>query len=99
MYNSESLESMLNEIIDRRVKNILKQKGYEVPYEGVVRSITQAEENTDSYTQSVEVFVVGYDVTVQLRNLSGEMLTEGDRVRIYTSSGNLANGYIGIKCN
>ena len=99
MYNSESLEYMLNEIIDKRVKAILKQKGYEAPYIGEVLNIEQADENTDPYAQYVSVFVVGYDVEVRLRNLSGEILSEGDRVKIYTSNGNLANGYVGIKCN
>lgn len=99
MYGDQALEKMLNEIIDRRVKSILKDKGFETPYEGRVESIEQPEENTDPYTQYVDVFIVGYDTTVQLRNLSGELLIVGDRVRVYANNANLSNGYVGIKCN
>ena len=99
MYNSESLEEMLNEIIDRRIKNVLKQQGFEAPYEGEILSVNEAEGNIDPYSQYVDVSVVGYDVVVSLRNLTGELLYVNDRVRIYANNNNLSNGYVGIKCN
>ena len=99
MNSSQELESMLKEIIDKRIKSVLKDKGFETPYEGVVETIEEVAENTDPYAQYVNVFVVGYNTVVYLRNLSGELLIPGNRVRIYTNNGNLANGYIGIKCN
>ena len=99
MYSDQALEAMFSEIIDRRIKSILKDKGFETPYEGRVESIEQPEENIDPYAQYVDVFIVGYDTTVQLRNLSGELLGVGDRVRVYANNSNLSNGYIGIKCN
>lgn len=107
MYSNQALEEILKEVIDRRIKSILKDKGFETPYEGRVDSVEDVNGNidtdgttiTDPYTQYANVFVVGYDVTVKLRNLSGELLVSGDRVRIYTTNSNLANGYVGIKCN
>jgi hypothetical protein len=99
MYNSEHLESILSEIIDKRVKRILKDKGYETPYEGRVLAIEQSDDNSDPYAQYAEVDVIGYDTTVYLRNITGELLVRNDKVRIYANNGNLSNGYIGIKCN
>ena len=96
---NKELENMLNEIIDKRIKLILKDKNYEVPYDGRVDSIEESDDNTDPYSQFANVIVVGYDTGVYLRNLTGELLAVDDRVRIYASNGNLANGYIGIKCN
>ena len=99
MYSDQALEAMFNEIIDRRIKAILKQKGFETPYEGRVDSVEEETENTDPYAQYADVSIVGYDVVVRLRNLSGELLVPGNRVRVYTNNANLSNGYIGIKCN
>lgn len=107
MYNDKALEVMLNEVIDRRIKSILKDKGFETPYEGRVESIEDVDGNidtdgtaiTDPYAQYAQVFIAGYDVVVRLRNLSGELLATRNRVRVYTNNSNLANGYIGIKCN
>lgn len=103
MFSNQALETMLVELIDKRIKNTLKDKGLEVPYDGTVESIEDSEGNinpdiTDPYSQFANVSVTGYNTTVRLRNLSGEILTDGSKVRIYTNNGNLANGYIGIKC-
>lgn len=98
MYSNQALEEMLNEIIDKKVKNILKGKGLETPYEGRVEYVSQTEGNTDPYAQNADVNIIGYNTTVRLRNLSGEMLYQGNRVRVYATNSNLANGYIGIKC-
>lgn len=93
------IENVLNELIEKRIKAILKQKGVETPYEGRVDSVEEETENTDPYAQYADVSIVGYNVVVRLRNLSGELLVPGNRVRVYTSNANLSNGYIGIKCN
>lgn len=99
MYSNQALEEMLKEIIDKRIKSAFKDRGIEIPYDGQVQSVEEESENTDPYAQYVNVLVVGYNMVVRLRNLSGELLSQGDRVRIYTNNGNLSNGYIGIKCN
>ena len=97
--DSREFETMLNEIIDRKVKSILKGKNYEVPYDGYVESVVEDEENANPYSQYAYIIVAGYEnITLYLKNLTGEMLSVGDRVKIYTSDGNLSNGYIGIKC-
>ena len=99
MFSNQALESMLKEIIDREIKNTLKDKGFETPYEGRVESVSPSlEDCTDPYKQRASVFIIGYDTTVNLQNKTGEKLTAGNKVRVYTTNGNLANGYIGIKC-
>ena len=99
MYGNEELELIINEIVDKKVKAILKEKNYETPYNCKVVIVEENDDNTDPYSQYAVVRVIGYNTSVRLRNLSGELLVEGDNVRAYANSSNLSNGYIGVKYN
>ena len=99
MDKNKELKDMLSEIIQQEIRAALKDKNIETPYDGYVVVVEEADDNTNPYAQQVTVNVVGYDTMVTLRNLSGELLNEYDRVRIYATNGNLSNGYIGVKCS
>lgn len=99
MINNTGLEDVIGEIIDRKIKAAFKEKNYEASYDGIVDSVDEAENNNDPYSQRAEIIIPGYNAGVYLRNLSGELLSVGDHVKIYARENNLSNGYIGIKCN
>ncbi len=99
MTMGKELEDIMEEIIDRKIRAVLKEKNYETPYDGVIDAIDEPDNNSDPYAQRAAVIVPGYETSVYLRNLSGELLSANDHVKIYTAGNNLSNGYIGIKCN
>lgn len=90
------LKLAIQDTIKKTIKELFNGYGIEKMYDCTVVS---ADETQDPYTQNVAVTIAGDTSIIDgLRNLSGEILSIGDHVRVYAARGNISNGYIGVKC-
>lgn len=84
----EALYSAMEKIIEKKVYEIIDRLGIEASDFGTVSRL-------DNSTTSV--MLSSGEVVNNLLNASGEVLSVGDKVKIFGSRKNMSNRYIGIK--
>lgn len=95
----EKLLSGLDKIIEKKVYAVLDLMGFEASDYAVVKNLSGTTTDTDgNITAVTKADVKIGETTVQgLLNKTGEILSVGDKVKIYGSQSNLSNRYIGLK--
>lgn len=95
----DKILSGLDKIIEKKIYEILDQRGVEYSDYGTVSAITESETDDAGNITAVkraDVLVDGSTVA-GLLNKTGDILEVGDNVKVYGSRSNLANRYIGLK--
>ena len=95
----EKLLSGLDKIIEKKVYAVLDLMGFEASDYAVVKNLSDTTTDTGgNITTVTKADVKIGETTVQgLLNKTGEILSVGDKVKIYGSRSNLSNRYIGLK--
>ena len=99
---ADSLIGLIRKIVREEVQTALKNTNADVEtYRHCVITDIQTISNGDiRLVVSADVTVLGTGETMlSVPNKSGEDLSVGDTVRIYETSGNYNNRYIGLKCS
>lgn len=90
-FDYEQLVTLIEKLIENKVREILNNNGVESSFRGTVVSV---ESNSPYVTVKFSDGTV-----VSLPNNSGGTLSDGDNVIVYGSQNNIANRYIGAKLN
>ena len=85
---ADAVASKILDAMKRTANKTINSSNVEVYHNGIV---------TDASDKSNIVVSLSFGGTVEAPNLSGETLTEGNSVRVYSEKQNLANAYIGLK--
>lgn len=85
---ADSVASKILDAMKRTANKTINSSNVEVYHNGIV---------TDASDNSNIVVSLSFGGTVEVPNLSGKTLTEGNSVRVYSEKQNLANAYIGLK--
>lgn len=94
---------MLIRVIRDEVNRIMTENNWEKVVKGVAFDVTPTPndllegETLDPYTQTASVRIDNKTVLTDIKNKSGQILTDGNSVRIYAVGGNLKRSYIGIR--
>ena len=84
----EALYSAMEKIIEEKVYEIIDRLGIEASDFGTVNRLDNS---------TISVMLPSGEVVNNLLNASGEVLSVGDKVKIFGSRKNMSNRYIGIK--
>jgi hypothetical protein len=92
------LDELVDEIFKRVEEKFVKQlntANVEYAFKGVVTSIDAPEDATpDKITAIVDI---GSSTTTYIPNRSGEVIAEGDTVKVFSDKNNMVGAYIGVK--
>lgn len=97
--------ALLNELVDiiyQRVEEKFNKKlnssNIEFSYEGIVKNPINTEDDDGNVTATTSADVeLAINTLLSLPNLSGSILNEGDKVKVFYSKSNIGNAYIGVK--
>ena len=97
--------TLLNELVDIIYQRIeekfskqLNAANVEFSYEGIVRNPVNTDDGNGNVvaTTSADVELV-FNTLTSLPNLSGSILADGDKVKIFYNKSNMSGAYIGVK--
>lgn len=98
--NSTLLDELVDIIYQRVEEKFSKQlnlANVEFSYEGVVRNPVNTQDgNGNTITTSADV-ELAFNTLTALPNLSGNILSNGDKVKIFYNKSNMSGAYIGRK--
>ena len=96
----EMLKNSIDKMVEAKMLEVLDNLGIEVSDYATVKEITSSTaDSSGNITAVTEASVQISDLStpITLVNKSGEILTVGDKVKIYGSRTNMSNRYIGVK--
>lgn len=94
----DELVDVIYQRIEEKFNKQLNAANVEFSYEGIVKNpinITDSNGNVIS-TTSADV-ELAFNTLTSLPNLSGSILIDGDKVKIFYNKSNMSNAYIGVK--
>lgn len=97
--------TLLNELVDVIYQRIeekfskqLNAANVEFSYEGVVRNPVNTTDSNGNITATTSADVeLAFNTLTSLPNLSGKILSDGNKVKIFYNKSNMSNAYIGVK--
>lgn len=97
--------SLLNELVDVIYQRIeekfnkqLNSANVEFSYEGVARNPENISDGNGNITATKSADVeLAFKTLSSLPNLSGDILADGDKVKIFYNKSNMSSAYIGVK--
>lgn len=97
--------ALLNELVDVIYQRIeekfskqLNQANVEFSYEGVVRNPVNVTDSNSNVVATTSADVeLAFNTLTSLSNLSGSILADGDKVKIFYNKSNMSGAYIGVK--
>lgn len=99
--NSSLLDELVDIIyqrIEEKFNKQLNSANVEFSYEGIVRNPVQTTDSSGNVIGTTSADVeLAFNTLTSLPNLSGSILAEGNKVKIFYNKSNMSNAYIGVK--
>ena len=94
----DELVDVIYQRIEEKFSKQLNSANVEFSYEGVVRNPVQVKDSNDNITSTTSADVeLAFNTLTSLPNLSGSILADGNKVKIFYNKSNMSGAYIGVK--
>lgn len=100
-YSQESVDKLVDiiyEKIKERFEKELNDTNVEFSRDGIVTSVANEKNEDNVVIKTLTATVdVGFGILENIQNKSGEILSNGNKVRVFYDRNTMKNAYIGVK--
>ena len=94
----DELVDIIYQRIEEKFSKQLNSANVEFSYEGIVRNPINTQDGNGNVTATTFADVeLVFNTLTSLPNLSGSILSNGDKVKIFYNKSNMSGAYIGVK--